>query len=369
MKNLTALILTLFVQITLLGNHGQYAFLGVRSNQVQEDKAIKLNFDRAHGAYLTRIIPNTAAEKAGLQVFDYIYQIGDYDLSEEWSLGKIMRQYEPDDEVVIHLVRNGKYQQVAATLGSNWDNVGYHRPDEEDPFLGVYEKHETSNQIEGVAVTVSSNTTAEEIGMQDDDIIVSIDDVPMIDWHDVIAGINNRSAGDNIKVTVWREGKYLTFNGPIKPESSRHHSDWSWDWSWDWKWTWDQNRKHNADNMDLSDMDVEVEMMPTEEVEDVMVETGLDMPVVNNLSIEEVQVFPNPSMGMFTLRFDLPSLGMTQVRIFSSTGQLVFTRDLGAFSGTFTENLDIVGAGPGIYYLMLQQNDLAITRKLVVSAN
>ena len=365
MKNLAILFFTIACQITLIAQNNPYAYLGVYSNQVGIEKAEKLNFKDPYGAYVTRVTPNTAADQAGLEAFDYIYRIGEYDVSEDKSLGKIMKMYKPNDEVTIYFVRDGIDNQRMVKLGSNWDNTGYHRSNSEDPFLGVHESHESSKDVEGVVVNVSSNTTAEEIGMLDGDLVTQVDDIPIIDWHDLSAAINNRSAGDNISVTVWREGETLTFSGPIKPESSRHNSEWSWDWDWDWKWTWDH--ADEKETMDVSDMDVDVQEMSVEEVEDVMEETGLDMPKVNNLTLEEVEVFPNPSVGMFTLNFDLPESGNTQIRIYSASGQLVFSRNLGQFTGSFSENLDIAGAGPGVYYLMIQQNDFAVTRKIIVA--
>ena len=365
MKNLILLSIFFITNTILISQHNQYAYLGVRSNQVDEEKAAKLNFEVAHGAYLTTVIPNTAAKTAGLAPFDYIYRIGEYDLTEDMSLGKIMKQYQPNDEVTIYYVRSGNKEQKSVKLGSNWDNESYHRSNDEDPFLGVHQSHNNNEEIDGVQVNVSSNSTAEDIGMQDGDIVTRIDDIPIIDWHDLAAAINNRTAGDNIAVTVWRDGDEYTYSGPIKPESASHNSNWSWDW--DWKWTWDKSRKHDSKDMDIEDMDAEVEEMPVEEVEAVMEETGLDMPTVNNLTIEQIEVFPNPSVGMFTLNFDLPQPGDSRIRIYSATGRLVFSRNLGQFQGRFTENLDIAGAGPGVYYLMIQQNDFAVTRKIIIA--
>ena len=283
MKNLFILLAFAITQVTTFAQNTPYAFLGVYSNQVDSEKADKLNFDVAHGAYLTRITPNTAADKAGLEVFDYIYRIGEYDVTEDLSLGKIMKKYQPGDQVTLYHYRDGEKMETVATLGSNWENSGYHRSDDEDPFLGVHETHNNTADIDGAPVNVSSNTTAEAIGMEDGDIVTKVDDVPIFDWHDLSAAINDRSAGDNISVTVWRNGEELTFSGPIKPESSRHDSDWSWDWDWDWKWTWDQDQQ--TEEMDVRDMDVEVSEMDAEELDAAMEETGLDMPKVNNLSI------------------------------------------------------------------------------------
>ncbi len=101
--------------------------------------------------------------------------------------------------------------------------------------------------------------------------------------------------------------------------------------------------------MDIVDMKAQVIDMNTDELEKTIKDTGLEMPRIDNLRIEAVKVFPNPSVGMFTLNFELPERGITLIRAYSDNGQLVLNRNLGEYQGSFSENLDIAGAGPGIY--------------------
>ncbi len=365
MRNLFLLILIAITPIILKGQDNPHAYLGITSNQVNKSKADKLNFNVPYGVYLTRVIPSTTADLIGLEPFDYIYRIGDYDLNDNMSLGDVMKLLKPGDKVNLYYIRNGEKLEKSAVLGSSKDNVGYDRSGDEDPLLGVHESHDRNNNITGVIVNVSANSTAEDIGMLDGDIVTQIDNYPIIDWHDLGAAVNHRKAGDNITVTIWRNDKKLTFSGPIRPENSAHNSNWSWDNDWDWTQTWDV--KYESTEIDIVDMKAQLIDMNSEELEKAIKDTGLEMPRINNLKIEAVEVFPNPNVGMFTLNFELPESGITLIRAYSGNGQLVLNRNLGEYQGSFSENLDIAGAGPGIFYLMIQQEDFSITRKIIVT--
>ncbi|MEM1220930.1 MAG: hypothetical protein AAGH79_18560, partial [Bacteroidota bacterium] len=59
--------------VVSVGNYdldGESAFLGVRSDDISREKAKKLGFSNYYGDYVTKVIKNTAAEKAGIQPND-----------------------------------------------------------------------------------------------------------------------------------------------------------------------------------------------------------------------------------------------------------------------------------------------------------
>ena len=72
-----------------------YAFLGVMTNSVSKTKAKKLNFDNHYGGYVSRVIDNTSAEKAGVQIFDYIYGIDEYRTGEHQNISSLLRKFKP----------------------------------------------------------------------------------------------------------------------------------------------------------------------------------------------------------------------------------------------------------------------------------
>ncbi len=185
MKNLFLLKFILLMPVLMMAQDTPYAYLGITSNRVTQRKADKLNFDMPHGAYLTHVIPGTAADLIGLEPFDCIYRIGDYDLNGDMSLGQVMKRSEPGDEVIIYYIRRGMEMKRRAVLGSNEDNVGYERSKDENPLLGVHESQDRNYNITGVIVNVSTNSTTENISMLDGDIVTEIDNYPIVDWRDL----------------------------------------------------------------------------------------------------------------------------------------------------------------------------------------
>ena len=69
------------------------AFIGIYTEMISKEKAKKLGFDNPYGAYVTGILPNSGAEKAGLMPFDYIYGFDEYRAGEEQHLGIVLKKF------------------------------------------------------------------------------------------------------------------------------------------------------------------------------------------------------------------------------------------------------------------------------------
>lgn len=356
----------------------QDAFLGIHSNSVSTKKAKKLNFEQPYGAYVTNVIGNTAAEKAGFQVFDYIYQVDDYVLDDHYDLHDILDNYQAGDRATVYYLRQGEKLSEEVVFGKKSEAKYRERERDEDPFLGIQQNHNKPSDVKGVSVDIVDNSTAKAMGLKDDDIITRINGYSMIDWHDVGAAIDDLEVGDPISVTYRRGNKTTTVTNPIqslaatKGESNHGSSNYSY--------SYDSGRSNyetkQADEpaesiakADMEDMEVEMEDMPEEDAERMKEELGVDMPIVQNLRIEQLNIFPNPSSGRFNLTFDLPNEGETNIRIFSGSGRLVYDYALGNFSGAFQDQLNLGDQPAGTYFVMIQQGTFSVSKKVIVSRN
>ncbi len=340
------LLITFAISISSVEAQSSRSYLGITSNKVHPGKAEKLGFDQAYGSYITKVSKGTAAETAGLKPFDYVTAIGEYPVDEETNLGHALRNYEAGEITTVSFVRNGKSMSRNVALGSVSDRTHDSRPDDEDPFLGVHESHNRVDGIDGVSVNISSNTTADYIGMEDGDIITGIDEYTIIDWHDMVAAIDNRMPGDDIEVTVWREGKEMTLKGRIKSEEHNAPID----------------RMIDMEYMEVTYADMEEEEM--EQVEEILEEDISEMPA---LMVEDLKLFPNPNIGQFNLTFEVPGQGDVFIMVYSSQGQLIINETLSNFSGRFNQSYDL-GVNPaGTYYLMVRQGDNVMSKKIIVA--
>ncbi|MBV6653304.1 MAG: T9SS type A sorting domain-containing protein, partial [Mameliella sp.] len=101
----------------------------------------------------------------------------------------------------------------------------------------------------------------------------------------------------------------------------------------------------------------------TEEDEEEITENAA---FLRNLEVSTLNIFPNPTTGIFDIQFELPQRGETAVFIYNPAGQRVYFNTLGEFSGTFSDRIDIANGVRGIYFLEVRQGRQSLTRKVVL---
>jgi PDZ domain-containing secreted protein len=360
-------ILLLCIPVLLLAQ--EKAYLGVYSNHVSKKKAKKLGFENPYGSYVTRIIPNTAAEQSGMKVFDYIYAIGGEEFSEDRNFSHALRDYQPGSTAELSFIRNGVKQSKTITFGERADANYRHRSDDEDPFLGVHQTHSNvPDNVDGVPITIISSdcSTAKELGLKPNDVITYIDNTPILDWHDLTAGIDNRSVGDPIAVTYYRDGTFNTVEAPIKSQEATHDCP-EEDEEEVLPVATETEEEIEDEILALEEeLEVSMENVSEQEAENMKEQKGIDMPIVNNLQIEQLNVFPNPTSGAFQLRFELPETGNTSIRIFNSAARLIYQNDLGQFTGDFSDRVDIGTNPAGTYFVEIRQDNKSVSKKLIL---
>ncbi|MFH1643460.1 MAG: trypsin-like peptidase domain-containing protein [Patescibacteria group bacterium] len=100
-----------------------YPFLGVKYVILTKEIKEKYNLPVDYGAYVVTdesgvpaIIPDSPADKAGLQQGDIILQFGDEKINAENGLAEIISKYKPGDEIMLEVLRNGKKKFFMITL-------------------------------------------------------------------------------------------------------------------------------------------------------------------------------------------------------------------------------------------------------------
>jgi hypothetical protein len=93
---------------------------------------------------------------------------------------------------------------------------------------------------------------------------------------------------------------------------------------------------------------------------------GINMPAINNLKVEKINLYPNPTKGLFRLQFDLPEKGTTEIKIINAAGRTIYEYELGNFSGEFADDVDISQNGVGTYFLQIRQGDKYVSKKVIL---
>lgn len=349
------------------------AFLGVYSEQLSEEKALKLGFDNLYGSYVSKVVENSAADRAKVQPLDYIYGIDEYRTGKEQSLIQIIRKYKPNQEATLHLYRKGEKRTLRVTFGTRVEGKA-RVPDKcEDPFLGITAAGKRDDAPDGVTVNIIDNSTARSIGMQDGDHIVAINGNRMLDWQDISTAINALKVGDKITVGFIRNGKRQEKSGPIKSYCETKPGAAT---TMDIKiapqpgeWFDRYFKKGDGQTIIIGGIkktEIAVASLSPDEAAKLNREKGTELKAANNLQAAEFSI--EQSGDTFEMEFTLTTSGKTSVRIYNEAGRLIYLYDLGNFSGDFRDEVNLSQPGTGNFYLEIQQGNKSATKKITLSS-
>lgn len=151
--------------------------LGVQISNLTPELANSLKIDHSEGALVTSVVPNSAAEDAGLEVYDVIVAVDDKAISSGRELRNTIALLGQDQKVSLRLLRNGHAMQLAATLRGT-DQVAAARNESARPasrpdFNGA--RLADNGTGDGVAVTaVDPQSPAYAAGLRSGDVILEV---------------------------------------------------------------------------------------------------------------------------------------------------------------------------------------------------
>lgn len=388
----TSLLFPIFILLlssTLrAGPNPEKGFLGIFAETITEEKAALMGFEHPYGTLVSGVIPNTAAEKAGLQVFDYLFGIDAYRAGEGQTFSSILARYAVGDKAKIHFIRKGKTQTADLVFGKRPEAIEEKKPDKcETVFLGVTPNRENDpKKGEGVKINPVKNSTAMEIGLQNGDLIRKINDYPMFEWKDITLVLKTLKPGDKITVQYLRGGKEAKAAGKIKSYAESKNCK-NCDCS-------DLDEKKFNIRIDIPEIDIDINIPPipsprapappsrtdvsgmeaqvqemtADEARQLSDKHGWNMRAGSQpLAVDGLSISPDPGTSRFNLSFQLPQRGDTAVRVFNALGRSIYDYVLGDFSGPFNDLVDISQNGPGDYYLEIRQGDRTKVYKVTLS--
>ncbi|HEV2881976.1 MAG TPA: DegQ family serine endoprotease [Pyrinomonadaceae bacterium] len=185
--------------------------LGVQIQEVTSDIAASLDLKEVRGVIIGAVTPGSAGERAGLKQGDVITAVGGAPVNDVNSLRNRIASTAPGTDVTLTVVRDGREQQVRATLGeftqtarregdeSGSDQGGAGTPGEATGKLGVRvqpltpevaREFEVEPGTQGVAVAdVDPSGPAADAGIQRGDVIVQANRQPVRSSADLTAAV------------------------------------------------------------------------------------------------------------------------------------------------------------------------------------
>ncbi|MCV2502346.1 MAG: Do family serine endopeptidase [Candidatus Lightella neohaematopini] len=150
--------------------------LGIKGTELTADIANALQISTQHGAFVSEVITNSAAYKAGIKAGDIIISINGRKIKNFAELRVKISITNPGETIIIGVLRDNKINNISVTLEDS--NSRYSNSMEEINNIPILQGALLSNnygKIKGVLVNnITKNSSAFNIGLQKNDIIVGV---------------------------------------------------------------------------------------------------------------------------------------------------------------------------------------------------
>ncbi|MGL6261627.1 DegQ family serine endoprotease [Vibrio sp. WXL103] len=149
--------------------------LGVQGGEITSELAEALGYDSSKGAFVSQVVPDSAADKAGVEAGDIIVSINERSISTFSELRAKVATLGAGKKIKLGVVRDGKQRSFDVTLGEQ--NSVKTSADKLHEGLTGAELTNTTGQdpVQGVKVSsVAQGSPAESYQLQQGDIIIGV---------------------------------------------------------------------------------------------------------------------------------------------------------------------------------------------------
>jgi S1-C subfamily serine protease len=158
------------------------------------------------GVVIASVVPDGPADEAGVKRGDILLQVGDEPVDDAMVLVRALGEYEPGDEVALTVLHGDDERTLKATLDDR-DGRLYLGVVPCGPPLDVKREALVSGGGAGaVIVDVEADSPADEAGLQEGDIVVSVDGRELDAEKTLADLIGAYAPGDEVTLEVRRPG-------------------------------------------------------------------------------------------------------------------------------------------------------------------
>jgi len=236
------------------------AYLGIGVAEINAERAKALKLSEERGVEITRVEPDSPAEKAGLKPGDVVLEYNGQRVEGTQQFVRMVRETPPGRRVTLLISRDGATQTVAATLGrrraADWSLGPEFRADMErlreqlrdlrievdaprafilswrSALLGV-EAESLTDQLaeffgvkEGVLVrSVLKGTPAEKAGLKAGDVITKVEGETVRSPSQISSRLRRLRDKGSAQLTIVRNRQEMTVTIALEPERGRGRED------------------------------------------------------------------------------------------------------------------------------------------------
>lgn len=148
--------------------------LGIKGGELNADLAKAFDIEAQQGAFISEVLPNSAAEKAGLKAGDVIIAMNGQKISSFAEMRAKIATSGAGKEIELTYLRDGKKQHAKVTLQSD-DQTQADASNLLPALTGAEMSNYDEKGIKGVVITrVAAKSIAEQRGLKKDDIIIGV---------------------------------------------------------------------------------------------------------------------------------------------------------------------------------------------------
>jgi S1-C subfamily serine protease len=178
--------------------------------QAERSEALQLvseeSLDPEPGVVIASVVSDGPADKAGVKRGDILLQIDDEAVDDAMALVRVLGEYKPGDEVALTVLHGDDERTLEATLGER-DGRAYlgvvpcGAPMDVGRAVSVFEGGPGA-----VIVEVEVDSPADEVGLQEGDIVVAVDGKELSAEETLADVIGAYDPGDTVTLDVKRPG-------------------------------------------------------------------------------------------------------------------------------------------------------------------
>lgn len=325
-----------------------------------------------HDATILKVESESPAANAGLEAGDRLLKIGKIKVETADEVIKAMEKALPGTNTNVAFQRANTEQTVTVVPEMPPHRKQRHRhkntcsPDDKahwmkrmeadcerrcsTPFLGIYmeEKDRDFDNYEVKITGIVQHTGAEDAGILEGDILLKVNRASVSNVEDVVDEISKYEPGDKVKVQVLRDGKKKRIKATLS----------------------NQTQADIFSPCDCSTGEVNAEAMTMREIiliKENAADIQIDIDTDNTLNLDEIDLFPNPNNGTFTVRFTTESKAPTTIWVIDVSGKEVYREVIQDFNGRYDNRIDISNQAKGTYFLNINQGDKIYTEQFILT--
>ena len=193
--------------------HVTRGWLGVNIQEVTPELAKSFGLKDNKGALVSQVLPNSPAEKAGIEQGDVILQFDGKDVSDSKELPRIVASTPVGKSVMVKIARDGKVTDRQVKLGEMEEKAEVAKTPSTHKRLGIAVQNLTPEIAKGlglkketgvVVTQVEPGSPASDAGIQTGDVIREVNRKPVKDVEDFVQKIEKVKDQDSVLLFVQR---------------------------------------------------------------------------------------------------------------------------------------------------------------------